>query len=132
MSSSESPEAVQDAIYAGAMRTLLALTLTACGFGDATLEEIDPEAAPARPTWTAHVEPIIELYCTACHAHDAPVGHKHGFGYDDCETTKDPHNWAGFRRTVFNKEQHAARRRPAPDQRGAVDHAPVGRTGVHL
>ena len=59
--------------------------VTACGAGDGTLEEVDPEAAPAAPTWSAHIEPIMSFYCTACHAPEAQTGTAEGVDLSTCQ-----------------------------------------------
>jgi len=65
-----------------------ALLASGCAFGDAPLEEVDPEAAPAQPTWSEHVAPILDFYCNACHSPDALLGELGGFGYDTCAKAK--------------------------------------------
>ena len=70
------------------MLCLSALTLWGCGMGDATLDEVDPEAAPANPTWSAHVERIMEVRCTACHDPDAQPGEASGYGFETCEKAR--------------------------------------------
>ncbi|MFN3199062.1 MAG: hypothetical protein ACE366_11745 [Bradymonadia bacterium] len=81
---------------------LTALALSACDAGDATLEEVDPEAAPANPTWSSHVERIMVVRCTACHAEDAQSGEAEGYGYETCEKTI--RNWEGFVETVVEEK----------------------------
>ena len=80
---------------------LLMLALSGCGFGDATLEELDPEVVPERPTWSTEIRPLMDLYCTACHAEDAQPGAVGGLGYDTCEKTKSRRNWRGIVNSVF-------------------------------
>lgn len=82
--------------------TLALLLCAGCGFGDATLEDIDPEAAPARPTWSEHIEPLMQIYCTACHAPDAQTGEAEGYGFETCEKTR--RNWRGLYQTTFESE----------------------------
>lgn len=79
--------------------TLLAAALTACGGGDASLDELDPGAAPAQPTWLAHVEPIMAFHCVACHDPDGQAGAQEGYAYDTCEATR--RGWGGIVETVF-------------------------------
>lgn len=76
-----------------------AVLLTACGEGTGTLDEVDPEAAPQTPTYTEHVAPIMDLYCTACHAADAQPGELDGYGYDTCDKVR--RNWSGLVETAF-------------------------------
>ena len=79
--------------------TACLLTLGGCAFGDGTLADLDPEAAPARPTYVAHVAPIMARYCTACHAPDAQPGEQEGYGYETCAKVR--RNWRGVEETVF-------------------------------
>jgi uncharacterized membrane protein len=48
-------------------RWLLALFVSACGFGTQSIEELDPDAIPQVPVYNADVAPIVEYYCIACH-----------------------------------------------------------------
>lgn len=75
------------------------LGLLACA-GEGTLEEVDPEAAPANPTYSEHVSRIMEQRCTACHSEDSSVGEEHGVGYETCDKVK--RNWHGIEETVFD------------------------------
>ena len=75
------------------------LGLSACVSGDGTLEQIDPEAAPTVPTYTGHVGPIMDRYCTACHAEDAQPGKVDGYGYGTCLEVKE--NWGSIVWTVY-------------------------------
>ena len=72
---------------------------TGCVSGDGLLEDIDPEAAPAAPTYSEHVAPLMDFYCTACHAPDVLPGEQEGYGYDTCEKVRD--NWEGLVDTAF-------------------------------
>ncbi len=64
----------------------LALAASAgCAFGDYDLGEIDPAAAPERPTWSEDVAPIIDSYCASCHRAGGPSG---DLGYETCEGTR--------------------------------------------
>ena len=45
---------------------VIAVVLTACGSGDLTLNQADPDIVAQKPTW-AHVEPIIQRECVPCH-----------------------------------------------------------------
>ncbi len=73
--------------------------LGACA-GDGTLDEIDPAAAPANPTYQEHVSAIMDLRCTACHAVDAQPGEVEGYGYDTCEKVKN--GWASIVETSID------------------------------
>lgn len=53
-----------------------------CGFGDSSLESLDPGNVPLEPQYEAHVAPIMERRCTNCHAEDAP-GFRRAFPYLD-------------------------------------------------
>ena len=75
--------------------------LTGC-LGDKTLEEVDPDAAPARPTYTEHIEPLMEDYCVTCHAVDAFPGELGDIGLDECEKVKD--NMELVSEMVFDRE----------------------------
>ncbi len=77
----------------------LALVLGACVAGDGTLEEIDPEAAPLNPTYSQHVAPLMDLYCTACHAEDAQPGEIEGYGYETCDKVRS--GWEDLVETSF-------------------------------
>ncbi len=68
-----------------------ALPLVGCDQGDLDLLDVDPEAAPATPTWSAHVEPILHDRCTACHGDEAQFGAAEGWKVDTCERAR-----AGF------------------------------------
>ncbi len=81
---------------------VIAALLLGCGFGDATLEEVDPEAAPATPTWSEHVEPLMVWYCTACHSPDAQPGEAEGYGYETCAKTKK--NWGPLVESVYENQ----------------------------
>ena len=78
------------------------MMLGACGFGAGTLEDVDPEAAPMQPTYTAHVAPIMTRYCTVCHASDAQPGEVEGYGYETCAKVR--RNWNGVVDTVFEND----------------------------
>lgn len=80
----------------------LSLLAGACGAGEGTLEEIDPGSAPARPTYSEHIAPIMEEYCTACHAPDAQPGEAEGYGYETCAKVK--RYWGGVILTVFKED----------------------------
>lgn len=71
----------------------------ACVSGDAPLSVVDPDAAPRVPAYEAHIAPIMERYCTACHAADAQPGEVDGFGYETCQKVR--RNWGGVIWTVF-------------------------------
>ncbi len=75
---------------------LLGLALAACGAGDAPLEEVDPASAPESPTYEAHIAPIMEDYCTACHSADSGG---EGVRYDTCRDVV--RNWGSLVRTAF-------------------------------
>jgi uncharacterized membrane protein len=45
----------------------ITMLLTACGSGDLTLNEADPDIVAQKPTWT-QVEPIFQRECVPCHA----------------------------------------------------------------
>lgn len=79
----------------------LAVWLGACGAGDATLEEVDPEAAPARPDYETHVAPIMDDYCTTCHAKDSG-GEGGEVRYDSCEMVV--RNWRQLERSTFDEK----------------------------
>lgn len=82
---------------------LLALcALVGCGTGDLTIEEADPEAAPPTPTWSMHVEPIIEFHCVACHDPNGQAGAQEGYAYDTCEATRK--GWGGLVETIFEED----------------------------
>jgi uncharacterized membrane protein len=49
-----------------AAATLILLTLFACGSGTGPLAVVDPEAAPAQPTYE-EVALILERHCLTCH-----------------------------------------------------------------
>ncbi len=76
--------------------------LVGCGFGDRSLEAVDPEAAPLEPTWSADIEPIMHLRCTACHAPDAQTGEVDGYGFETCAKLKK--NESEFRETTFDEK----------------------------
>lgn len=82
----------------------LALTLGAgcVPAGEGTLLEVDPDAAPARPTYTEHVAPLMEHYCTACHAPDAQAGEQEGYGYETCSKVRS--NWWPLVETTFEEK----------------------------
>ena len=84
-----------------AAEAMLLSAAVGCGFGDASLDALDPGAAPATPSWSADVQPLMDLYCTACHAEDAQPGRVEGYGYGTCEETREERNWEGFERSVF-------------------------------
>ena len=74
-----------------------------CGcLGDKTLEEVDPEAAPAQPSFSKHIEPLMEDYCVACHAPDAQPGEVGDIGLDTCEKLKE--NMELVSEMVFDRE----------------------------
>lgn len=72
-----------------------------CSAGDDILDVVDPEAAPANPTWSSHIERIMVVRCTACHAEDAQPGEVDGYGYETCEKAR--RNEGGFIETVFEE-----------------------------
>lgn len=82
---------------------IAALATSACSFGDSALGDIDPNAAPATPTYALHVAPIMEQYCTACHAPDAQPGEQEGYGYETCAKVRE--NWDGVVETVFETSE---------------------------
>jgi mono/diheme cytochrome c family protein len=57
-----------------AVLSLVCLALSACNFGAANIEEVDPEAIPLEPTYSAHIQPIMEFYCVACHDPEGQAG----------------------------------------------------------
>ena len=76
--------------------------LWGCGFGDQTLDEVDPGAAPLEPTWSAHVEPIMYRRCTACHSEDAQPGEVDGYGFETCDKLKTHEE--EFRESTFEEK----------------------------
>ena len=87
-------------------RPLAALVLVAiagCGTGDLTIEEVDPQSAPATPTWSMHVAPIIEFHCVACHDPGGQAGAQEGYAYDTCAVTREKKGWDGLVETVFQE-----------------------------
>lgn len=80
---------------------LAVLLFVGCGTGDLTLAEIDPAAAPANPTWSMHVRPIIEFHCVACHDPGGQAGAQEGYAYDTCQATRA--GWEGLVETVFDE-----------------------------
>lgn len=81
---------------------LTACALTACGIGDQSLEEVDPNAAVERPTWTADVRPILQWHCAGCHAPDAQPGSVAGYAYHSCQAAR--RSYDGVEDTVFEDE----------------------------
>jgi len=79
--------------------SVVGLGLVACGSGADALEDVDPEAAPQLPGYTEHVAPIMDRYCTACHAEDAQPGMTAGFGFETCDDVR--RGWGGIVITVF-------------------------------
>jgi hypothetical protein len=67
---------------------LLACLLCGCAAGGNDLAEIDPAAAPANPTWTENIQPLMERYCTACHDPDEQGGTQHGVDLSTCPLTR--------------------------------------------
>jgi uncharacterized membrane protein len=93
-------DAMRPSIIALSALSLCVALLSACVFGDGTLDEVDPAAAPATPSYTAHVAPIMERYCTACHAEDAQPGEVEGYGYETCAKVR--RNWGGIVETTLD------------------------------
>lgn len=83
--------------------SMLSLALSGCAFGEGALGDVDPQAAPATPEYTAHVAPIMERYCTACHAEDAQPGEVEGYGYETCAKVR--RNWNSIVETVFDTSE---------------------------
>lgn len=80
---------------------LLSAAASGCAMGSGDLVDVDPGAAPERPTWTEHVEPVVTHYCAACHSRDAQPGAQEGVAYDSCQETK--REWGDLREEVFEK-----------------------------
>lgn len=78
-----------------------ALAGLGAGCGDMTLQELDPAAAPENPSWTVHVQPIIDLHCVACHDPNGQAGAQEGYAYVTCQDTR--RGWDGIRETVFEE-----------------------------
>jgi uncharacterized membrane protein len=70
------------------MGVAFAAALSGCAFGDATLDELDPEAAPATPTWSADIAPMMDWHCTKCHSKDSILGASEGIELDTCAQVK--------------------------------------------
>lgn len=70
------------------------------GCGTMTLDELDPAAAPEFPTWSAHVQPLMELHCVACHDPNGQAGAQEGYAYVTCQDTRK--GWEGIQETVFD------------------------------
>ncbi len=64
------------------------LLLAGCDAGTGTLDQVDPDAIPAQPTWSAPVEQVFDLYCNGCHSEAAQTGALEGYAYDTCATAK--------------------------------------------
>jgi uncharacterized membrane protein len=64
--------------------------LGGCGFGDTSLEALDPGNVPREPSYEAHVAPLMERRCTSCHAEDAP-GFRQAFPYLDQRDQVETH-----------------------------------------
>lgn len=73
--------------WAGVAATIVAAIALAgasgCGFGDQTLADLNPEAAPLHPETVADIQPILEHYCVSCHSQDAPAWQSVGPYLDD-------------------------------------------------
>lgn len=41
--------------------------LCGCGKGSQDLPTVAPDSIPTTVTWTAHIQPLMQFYCTACH-----------------------------------------------------------------
>ena len=83
-----------------ALALCFCLALTGCGTGDLTLDEVDPQAAPEAPTWSSHVEAILQVHCVACHDPNGQAGAQEGQAYDTCQATR--RGWRGLAETVFD------------------------------
>lgn len=59
-----------------------------CAFGDAPLEEVDPDAIPATVTWDDHVAPIMDRYCAGCHSDEITSGAAEGLDYSRYDYTR--------------------------------------------
>ena len=79
----------------------LTAALSGCAMGSGELADVDPGAAPDTPTWTEHVEPVVNFYCRGCHSKDAQPGAQEDVAYDSCAETK--REWGEFRETVFDE-----------------------------
>lgn len=80
--------------------SLLWASLAGCA-GEGPLEEVDPAAAPATPTWGEHVEEIVAFRCGACHS-EAGQAMTEGISYDTCEDVR--RSWRDFEETVFDND----------------------------
>ncbi len=78
------------------------LPLLACAEGVGPLDVVDPDAAPAHPTYNTHVAPIVDYYCVSCHSKDAQPGAVDGYAYDSCAQVRD--GWHDFYETTVTKK----------------------------
>lgn len=83
------------------LTALFPALLAGCAFGDADLVDVDPDAVPAAPTWSAHVGPIMQRHCVACHDPDGQAGAAEGYAYDTCQSTR--REWDELEETVFEE-----------------------------
>lgn len=90
---------------------LLGLAITACG-DLGTLDEVDPEAAPATPTWDEHVAPIVDQYCANCHGDSAQFGPAEGYVVETCTQVK--RGWRSFASTTFDSKSMPPGAAPRP------------------
>ena len=77
---------------------LLIVLSAACGQG--SLDQVDPQAAPERPTWALHVGPIVKARCAACHGQDSWGGPAEGELYETCGQVR--RGWGEFAETSID------------------------------
>ncbi|MCA9557395.1 MAG: hypothetical protein KC583_02415 [Myxococcales bacterium] len=81
---------------------LVVLLLGGCAAGDGTLDEVDPAAAPANPTWSDPVQRVVDVYCAGCHSDDGAVGAQEGYAFDTCDQVKRARG--AFQQATFENE----------------------------
>jgi uncharacterized membrane protein len=52
--------------------------VVACGAGNTPFEDVDPSSIPQQPTYSEHVRPRMDYFCTGCHDRDSAVGAAEG------------------------------------------------------
>jgi uncharacterized membrane protein len=67
---------------------LALLGISACGVGDGTLADVDPESVPADVAYTTHVQPRIDHYCTSCHNPDGLLGNAGGWDFSSYQRVR--------------------------------------------
>ena len=78
----------------------LTVSLLCCHCGEGGVDELDPLSVESEPTYGRSIRPLMQYYCTSCHAEDTQLGSGLA-GYDYSSYGGVVGGFSGIEQTVF-------------------------------